>query len=49
MNDVDYCGVAVRNVYSGSRDFDLVVRCLETMYASNRLDLPLKGVLVVGY
>ncbi len=49
MNDVDYCGVAVRIVYSGSKDFDLVVRFLETLYASNRLHLPLKGVLVVGY
>jgi hypothetical protein len=49
MHGVDYCGVAVRNVYSGSKDFDLVVRFLETLYASNRLPLPLKGVLIVGY
>jgi hypothetical protein len=49
MHDVDYCGIAVRNRYIDSHDFENVVAFFETLYASNRLRLPLKGVLVVGY
>ena len=49
MHDVDYLGIAVRNIYKRSRDFDRVATFFETLYASNRLTLPLKGILVVGY
>ena len=49
MHDVDYLGIAVRNIYRASPDFDKAVRFFDTMYASNRLKLPLKGILVVGY
>ena len=49
MHDVEYLGIAVRNVYRKSPDFEKVVRFFDTMYASNRLTLPLKGILVVGY
>ncbi len=53
MVDVDYLGIAVRNVYeAGSatgKDFETVVRFFETLQASRRLQLPLKGVLVIGY
>ena len=49
MHDVDYCGIAVRNRYIGSSDFDQVSFFFETLYASNRLHLPLKGVLLIGY
>jgi len=49
MHDVDYLGIAVRNIYRSSRDFEKVVRFFDTMYASNRLSLPLKGILVIGY
>ncbi|MCA9162304.1 MAG: hypothetical protein KDA62_04970 [Planctomycetales bacterium] len=49
MHDVFYLGIAVRNLYRKSQDFDRVVRFFDTMYASNRLTLPLKGILVIGY
>ena len=49
MHDVHYLAIAVRNVYRTSADFEKVVRFFNTMYASNRLQLPLKGLLVIGY
>ena len=49
MDDVDYCAIAVRNIYRKSNDFDKVCNFFETMYISRRLALPLKGILVIGY
>jgi hypothetical protein len=53
MDDVDYLAIAVRNVYMAARiknpDFDRVVTFFDTLYASNRITLPLKGILVLGY
>jgi hypothetical protein len=49
MQDVDYLVIAVRVEYRKSKDFDKVCQFMETLYASNRLQLPLKGVLVIGY
>jgi hypothetical protein len=53
MQNVDYFCVAVRNIYMAgnlkNRDFERVVTFFETLYASRRLGLPLKGILVVGY
>ena len=49
MHDVKYLGIAIRNDYRGNPDFDKVVRFFDTMYASNRLQLPLIGLLVIGY
>ncbi len=49
MFDVDYLVLAVRNDYRGHDDFDRVYIFLETMYISNRIKLPLKGILLIGY
>lgn len=49
MQDVDYAVIAIRNDYRGSDDFSKVVSFLETLYASQRLKLPLSGVLIIGY
>jgi hypothetical protein len=51
MHGVDYCVIAVRNTYgpSNSKDFEKVSTFIETMYASDRLFLPLKGILIIGY
>ncbi len=49
MHDVDYLVVAVRNVYRNQKDFEIVVNFLDTLYASNRLTLPLDGILIIGY
>lgn len=49
MHDVFYLAVAVRDIYRGNSDFEAVTRFFDTMYASNRLSLPLKGILIIGY
>jgi len=49
MHDVQFLGIAVRNVYRQSPDFEKVNRFFDTMYASTRLQLPLEGILIIGY
>lgn len=49
MSDVNYLVIAVRNKYRNSLDFRKVITFFNTLYASNRLQLPLKGVLIIGY
>lgn len=49
MFEVEYLVIAVRNYYRGSDDFSKVYSFLETLYTSNRLKLPLKGILIIGY
>ncbi len=53
VHGVDYLGLAVRNEYKAARivnrDFDRVVTFFDTLYASDRLQLALKGILVIGY
>lgn len=49
MSDVNYLVIAVRNEYRNSLDFKKVITFFNTLYASNRLQLPLKGVLIIGY
>ena len=49
MQGVDYAVIAIRQDYRGSDDYSKVVTFIETIYASNRLTLPLKGLLIIGY
>jgi hypothetical protein len=49
MFGVEYLVVVVRNEYRGHKDFEIVHTFLETLYISNRLHLPLKGILLIGY
>ena len=53
MDEVEYLAIALRNVYVAggikSQDFTQVVRWFDTLFASNRLQLPLKGILIIGY
>ena len=51
MADVDYLCIAVLNYYysNGSDDFEKIKKWFETLYSGNRLKLPLKGVLLIGY
>ncbi len=49
MFEVEYLILAVRVVYRGHYDFDRCYSFLETLYISNRLQLPLKGILLIGY
>lgn len=49
MSNVEYLVIAVRNVYKTSKDFEKVTTFFDTLYASGRLELPLKGILIIGY
>lgn len=49
MHKVDYLVIAIRNTYRKSPDFEKVIAFFDTLYASGRLKLPLKGVLIIGY
>ena len=49
MHDVEYLTIAIRNIYRTSKDFEKVISFLDTLYASSRLNLPLKGILIIGY
>lgn len=49
MYHVEYLVIAVRNIYLKSKDFNKVITFFETLYASKRLSLPLKGILIIGY
>ena len=49
MFEVEYLVIVVRKVYRGHKDFEIIHTFLETLYISNRLHLPLKGILLIGY
>lgn len=49
MHNVTYLGIVVRNVYKNRQDFEVVERFFNTLYASNRLQLPLHGIIIIGY
>ena len=49
MFGVEYLILAVRNRYRSHQDFDRIYTFLETMYLSNRIKLPLSGILLIGY
>ena len=53
MHEVRFLGIAVRQLYQGgglkSRDFECVLAFFDTLYASNRLSLPLDEVVIVRY
>jgi hypothetical protein len=49
MYEVDYLVIAVRKDYRRNPDFQNVITFFDTLYASGRLQLPLKGILIIGY
>ena len=49
MHDIEQLVIAVRNDYRSHDDFETVINFLDTLYTSNRLNLPLKGILIIGY
>jgi hypothetical protein len=52
MDNVKYCVIAVRNVNkttNGQKDFETVLRFIDTIYTSQKLKLPLSGILIIGY
>lgn len=49
MIDIEYLVLAIRNSYRNSDDFVKVFNFLDTLYTSQRIILPLKGILLIGY
>lgn len=54
MNKVEYLVIAVLNEYTfgknqKSYDYEKVTSFLNTLYENDRLKLPLKGILIIGY
>jgi hypothetical protein len=49
MDGVKYLCIAVRQSYRENKNFEQVVKHFEALYASDRLKLPLQGILIVGY
>lgn len=49
MQDVNHLIICVRNDYRGNDNYGTVVNFFNTLYASDRLTLPLAGIMVIGY
>jgi hypothetical protein len=49
MHNVTYLTIAVRNIYRRHTDFEKVIMHFDAHFASGRLRLPLKGILIIGY
>ncbi len=49
MPSVEYLILAVRNDYRGNNDFSKIFQFFETLYINGRLQLPLKGIVLIGY
>jgi hypothetical protein len=49
MCGVEYLVIAVCNEYRGTHTSGRIAVVLETLYVSNRIRLPLHGILLIGY
>ena len=49
MQDAQHLVIAVRLIYRSSKDYEKVVSFFSTLYASGRLNLPLRSVTALGY
>lgn len=49
MVNVDYCIIAVRDTWHKQKDFETVKDFFDSMYASGRMNIPLQGLLIIGY
>ena len=49
LMDVDYLCIALRMLYRQSKDFEKFNNIIDAIYKSNRLNIPLKGLLIIGY
>lgn len=47
--NINYLAVAVNSVYRNKNAFEDDCRFLDALYMSKRLQLPLKGILIIGY
>jgi hypothetical protein len=49
MVGVNEIAIAIRSKYRNSKDFERVCKFFNTLYTSRRLQLPLEGILIIGY
>jgi hypothetical protein len=49
MDNTETLILGVRNLYNGSKDYEKIKTFLETMYVSNKFNLPLEYILLIGY
>ena len=53
IQDAEYLCIAVRNVYQSgqyvSKDFERVKKFFDSLYMSERIKVPLHGILIIGY
>jgi len=49
MHEVYHLAIALRNDYRGNNDFEKTIKFIDTLYASSRLKLPLKSLIIIGY
>lgn len=49
MLNVQYCVIAVRNIYGKTKDFEYVKNFFDALYTSRRITTYLKGLLIIGY
>ena len=49
MENVESLAIAVRQHYRNSKDFKKIITFFDTLYSSGRIQLPLKGILIIGY
>lgn len=49
MQDVEYLIICIRNIYLNNDDYNKVINFFDALYASDRLKLPLAGIMVIGY
>jgi len=49
MQEARHLAICIRQAYRGAKDYETVVKFFETLYASDRLRLPLASILILGY
>lgn len=49
MHNVEYLAVAVRKTYLGTKDYGKILEFMDTLYASGKLGIPLRGIMIIGY
>lgn len=49
MQNVEYLCIAVRIIYRKSKDYSKICDFMNTMFLSSRFNIPLKGILIIGY
>jgi len=49
LQKANHLVIAVRMEYKKSKDYAIICKFFESIYASNRMTFPLKGLLIIGY